>query len=373
MERKEEIGKILDRTLAEDLSTEELNELYTMLNKEDDEDFLKFLLYSKWMKASSGRKAELCRIFEGVMDKTGIKSEDINSDASVLKEMLRPPVTLKSRMLTTMRYAAIIAFAVITTILVYKREEKSWLLADKNLNSVTAPYGSRTYMELSDGTKIWLNSGSKLIYPGKFGIESRSVSIEGEAFFEVAKDPEKPFIVQTSDLDVVVLGTSFNLKNYPDEKNIETTVIEGQVKVITKKFSPVLTEEIVLKSKEKAVYDKENTKMRIDKIVEYAEADKSLDKIPAKEAVVATEEVITAWKNDHLVFHRESLYEMARKLERWYGMIIVIDKRIPVNETYSGKFMNNETIYQVLEAISIITPLQTEVKGTTIYIRPGKK
>jgi len=372
MERNENIRKILDRTLAEDLSHEELNDLYELINKEDTEDSLKSLLYCRWLAISSGKNANSEDIFKGVLAKTGINNEDISKDESLLKEFSNPPDTLKRRMLSMLRYAAVFILAVISTIFITGNREKGLLLADQKANSVTAPFGSRTYLELSDGTKVWLNSGSKLIYPGKFGNGSRSVSIEGEAYFEVAKDPGKPFIVNTSDLDIMVLGTTFNLKNYPDEKNIETTVIEGSVKVVNKKSYSELKEEIILKPKEKATYNKINNRITVDNITEVAEVQKPVAQNTGKETFVPKEEVITAWKNEHLVFQRESLFEMARKLERWYGMTVIIDKRIPVSETYSGKFMNNETIYQVIEAINTITPLQTEVKGTTIYIRPGK-
>src|SRR5437773_11061947 len=126
------------------------------------------------------------------------------------------------------------------------------------INEIEAKKGARSYMLLPDGTKVWLNSDSKLEYKDNFNDSIREVTLSGEAYFDVVKDAAHPFIVHTSDIDIRVLGTAFNVKSYPKESSIETTLIHGLIEVTNKKLpgSP----KVILNPHEKLVFRKQENR-----------------------------------------------------------------------------------------------------------------
>jgi hypothetical protein len=161
------------------------------------------------------------------------------------------------------------------------------------MNTVQTLTGMEYMLTLSDGTRVFLNAETKLKFPTKFRKEERVVVLEGEAYFEVRKDATHPFIVKANDVDVKVLGTSFNLRSYSDENSIATTLVSGKVAVSAGENS----EEIV--PGEQAVYMKETGKMEVKPI------DVTL---------------YTAWHTGKFIFRNETLEEMMSYLARWYGV-----------------------------------------------------
>ena len=161
------------------------------------------------------------------------------------------------------------------------------------MNTVQTLTGMEYMLTLSDGTKVFLNAETKLKFPTKFQKEERVVVLEGEAYFEVRKDATHPFIVKANDVDVKVLGTSFNLRSYSDENSIATTLVSGKVAM----FAGENSEEIV--PGEQAVYMKETGKMEVKPI------DVTL---------------YTAWHTGKFIFRNETLEEMMSYLSRWYGV-----------------------------------------------------
>ena len=161
------------------------------------------------------------------------------------------------------------------------------------MNTVQTLTGMEYMLTLSDGTRVFLNAETKLKFPTKFRKEERVVVLEGEAYFEVRKDATHPFIVKANDVDVKVLGTSFNLRSYSDENSIATTLVSGKVAV----YAGENSEEIV--PGEQAVYMKETGKMEVKPI------DVTL---------------YTAWHTGKFIFRNETLEEMMSYLSRWYGV-----------------------------------------------------
>ena len=161
------------------------------------------------------------------------------------------------------------------------------------MNTVQTLTGMEYMLTLSDGTRVFLNAETKLKFPTKFRKEERVVVLEGEAYFEVRKDATHPFIVKDNDMDVKVLGTSFNLRSYSDENSIATTLVSGKVAV----YAGENSEEIV--PGEQAVYMKETGKMEVKPI------DVTL---------------YTAWHTGKFIFRNETLEEMMSYLSRWYGV-----------------------------------------------------
>ena len=224
---------------------------------------------------------------------------------------------------------------------------------DLAYNEIIVPLGEKAQIILSDGSHVWINSASKLRYPVMFGEISRDVTLEGEAFFDVVKKHGKTFVVNTRDVKVNVLGTAFNVKCYPGDEKTQTTVVRGEVKV----------EEI--HGDKKAIIIRPNEMATLQNRIMPDHTAPPLNSITVKKV---DPESLISWKDQLLVFNGESFEDLAIKMERWYNVRIKIDDIELKTERYSGKFVHNETVYQVLEAIKITTPIVYKVEKDTIII-----
>ncbi len=246
--------------------------------------------------------------------------------------------------------------------------EENAVLANQE-NEVSTRPGSKSRVQLPDGSIVMLNAGSKLVYHKDFGKDLREVTLIGEGFFDVKKMKEKPFIIHTSTIDIKVLGTVFNVKAYPEDKKTETSLLHGSIEV-TIKNRP--NDKIILSPSEKLVVenttvidkvivgDKKtevpaatmNTVMSINKL-KYAEADSSVAE--------------TQWIDNKMVFRDESFEDLAVRMERWYNVEIEIQDERLKEKRFSGIF-ENETIEQALEALRISLPFKKEQTGNKIII-----
>lgn len=220
-------------------------------------------------------------------------------------------------------------------------------VSDRTLryNEVFIPHGQTFRLKLSDGTLVWLNAGSKLRFPQSFvnSDNKRIVYLEGEAYFDVAKNKKKPFIVNTQEVDVKVLGTKFNISSYDTDDEIVTTLIEGSVNVFetrTPENGMNLTPSF------QANYNKFGNEF--------------------KKAKVDTG-IFTAWMQNRLVIDHLKFSEILVKLERKYSVKFVNNSESLDNEIYNGEFLD-EDIESVLKTISLSTPFSYEVNQNIITI-----
>ena len=220
-------------------------------------------------------------------------------------------------------------------------------VSDRTLryNEVFIPHGQTFRLKLSDGTLVWLNAGSKLRFPQSFvnSDNKRIVYLEGEAYFDVAQNKKKPFIVNTQEVDVKVLGTKFNISSYDTDDEIVTTLIEGSVNVFetrTPENGMNLTPSF------QANYNKFGNEF--------------------KKAKVDTG-IFTAWMHNRLVIDHLKFSEILVKLERKYSVKFVNNSESLDNEIYNGEFLN-EDIESVLKTISLSTPFSYEVNQNIITI-----
>lgn len=235
---------------------------------------------------------------------------------------------------------------------------------------VSTRNGSKTTITLPDGSKVWLNAGSSLTYNKDFGGEIREVDLSGEAFFEVVSAMSTttaqkiPFIIHTRHLDVRVLGTAFNVKSYPGDKQTETSLVHGKVEVLIYNRPE---EKIVLHPNEKLVVRNEDTTAQVagKSNVSNKEPFISVGKLNYTDADSTLVE--TAWVQNKLVFNNESLLEIAQKMERWYNVEIKFREEKIQAERFSGTF-ENETIQQALDYISIATAFHYTIQGNKIII-----
>jgi hypothetical protein len=202
---------------------------------------------------------------------------------------------------------------------------------DHSFNTVIVPYGKRSQITLSDNSKVYLNSGSKLIYPAKFDPDKREVYLEGEAIFEVAHDISHPFYVITRSLEVKVLGTIFNLSAYNDDKTVNTVLENGLV-------------ELRYGSNSWLGFSK--AKMVPGTLAMFDPAAKSID-----QTKVNTENY-TSWKDGYLVLEKNTLESIAKKLSRYYNVSIGFDNPELALETFSGDLDLRNSAIQVLELIA---------------------
>lgn len=227
-------------------------------------------------------------------------------------------------------YAAAILILVVSSSLLtlwYTQNEEVVFVANE-MNTLYTPAGQRACLVLQDGTEVWLNAKSKLIYPAQFTGKERRVKVEGEAFFNVAKDSVKPFIVSAMDVDMKVLGTQFNVYCYPDVGYVETSLLEGSVRVF---FSGKEKEGILLKP---------------DQQVTAANGKMVVKPIRLNEHFL--------WRDGVYAFENEPLIDILKKLELYYDVKIVVEDTTMFNETYTGKFRQRDSlddIFKILQQI----------------------
>ncbi len=329
----------------------------------------------EWLKADK----QNMKLFIDLKDlwlKTGtLNKEDKETEAALLrfKNKLKNNNRISfNRKVQLMRYgniAAVLIIAVLTGILLFRNGGSNNAITSEQFTETIIPLGQKGKVILPDGTKISLNSGSKLRYPSNFNGTAREVYLEGEAYFNVAHNQEKPFLVHSGKLTVKVLGTVFNMKAYSGDNKIETTLISGSVKIL-EQTNASLEEVAMLKPNEQAVYIMSSRKISVNRFAgtesaDVLKAEKSRETVNVQ---VSQMETVTMWKDQKLVFADETLDEMAQKLERWYGKPVHIESESLKSNRYSGKFIYNETIYQVLEVIRLTTDLNYYEKDHEIYI-----
>ena len=211
---------------------------------------------------------------------------------------------------------------------------------------VEAPLGSKTKLTLPDGSTVWLNAGSKMVYSQGFGVSDRRLAFQGEGYFEVEKNDEMPFLVQTHDVNVTVVGTKFNFRNYPEDEEAVVELLEGKVALENQ-----LKEEAVR-------YLSPNEKMVLHK----ATGEMDITSAKVKE--------VTLWTENILLFDEDLLPDIVRELERSYHVQIEIENEDLKQTRFYGQFNQLEqNIYDVLDMLSETGKLKYHEEGKVIYLK----
>ncbi|MDD4225234.1 MAG: FecR domain-containing protein [Mariniphaga sp.] len=200
------------------------------------------------------------------------------------------------------------------------------------MNEVIIPYGKKSELLLADGTKVWVNAGSRLAFPSKFTKSTREVYLEGEACFEVTRNDNQPFIVKTGNINVKVLGTHFNISAYPTDETIETILLKGSVAVERPGSLGRRKNEIILKPNQKASFVKGEEKLSVS---EESDAD-----------------FYIAWTYGWLKYNKESLLSVLRKVERYYNISIQLPSNYPGDDLITGKLDLKESLEEVMLALA---------------------
>jgi len=217
----------------------------------------------------------------------------------------------------------------------------------KGFNTIETPRGGQYQLRLPDGTMVWLNAGSTFKYPLNFGGNKRSVELSGEAYFEVAKDPRHPFVVQSKLQEVEVLGTHFNISSYYNEASVKTTLLEGAVKV---RSLPALNEtagkSATLKPGQQSILIKDQLKV---------------EQIDMEDAM--------GWKQGLFIFNEDPLVEVMHKISRWYDVDITFADPSLKNTRFSGSISRNLSLLKVLEKLSVTGGIRFSLEQRSIIIR----
>ena len=235
--------------------------------------------------------------------------------------------------------------------IIYKKKSGKTLKNSRPLvyNTLEVPYGKKFQIVLSDGTEVYLNSGSSLTYPVAFYDEGpRNVVLRGEAYFTVMSDSLRPFSVDAGLLDTRVLGTEFNISNYPNDEYSKVVLVEGSLSVNKDKNS-----------------DEEAIVLRPDQMASYSFSDKEL----AKTNVDVSSHI--AWKDGILLFKNEDFYRITKKLERHYNIKIDFNDVEVGKERYTGRF-KTETIQEILQAFQRIKDFDFAIKDKEVIINPKR-
>lgn len=236
-----------------------------------------------------------------------------------------------------MRYTAIVIFGVIVGALI-SNNLKSLRKGNLLYSEIVAPLGQMSEMTLYDGTKVWLNSGTKLRYPNDFGQELRQVELDGEAFFRV-KPGKLPFKVKLKNYEVEVMGTSFAAVAYPDEKFSQVTLVEGSVLINNHKGETVTELE---PNQQINIPDNFNEKIRVREVSTL---------------------FYESWINGQIKFDEERLADVAHRLERWYNVEIRFEDEEVANLRFTGTVLKNKPIDQSMKAMSLLLPIKVEHKS----------
>lgn len=215
-------------------------------------------------------------------------------------------------------------------------------------NTLIVPYGKRSSIELADGTKVWLNSGSKLVFPATFTQEKREVFLDGEGIFEVAHDKSHPFIVSSDDQKIEVLGTVFNVSNYHDDEAISTVLKSGSIKISYNNSGNIKSKEsVTIKPNTLAVYNRN---------------DKN----------IATQNVDTekyfSWRDGIFIFKNDSMQSIMKKVSRYYNIEIIITDKELAKTTFSGYLDVKNNVENVIKIIQETTKFEYTISNNQLII-----
>jgi putative anti-sigma factor len=207
-------------------------------------------------------------------------------------------------------------------------------------NELIVPRGGEYQIELADGTRVWLNSATKLVFPRNFTGSERRVVLSGEAFFEVARDESKPFIVETSRMDVKVLGTRFNVNAYADNEVVSATLVNGSVEVSSSKQEPMV-------------------------LVPGEQAYGNAGELEKREVNVR---LYTSWIDGRFLFNNAELEEIAKQISRWYDVKIFFATESVKRVRFTGGMVKFKPLDDLIRMIENTSPVRFSVKGKTIVI-----
>ena len=281
-------------------------------------------------------------IAESLKDEVDVDREWERLFSSIEKKTISKMKT-RRLFLQYMKYAAAVVLGIgvsLSTLYLTNQENLSTV---GNYKLVTSK-GEKSYLQLPDGTRVWLISCTTLEYAENYGHSNRSIYLDGEAYFEVAKNKDLPFVVKANGIDVKAIGTAFNVSAYMEDSQLTTTLFNGKVAV-----QPTLTkQEVLLEPNQVAVYDKSRNKI---------------------EVVPYDKKLFAQWRGGFLSFKMMYLQDITKLLERNYNVVFRYENQGIKKLRFSGSFRNNEDLSEILNVIKTNTGIRYQILKDTIVIK----
>ena len=281
-------------------------------------------------------------IAESLKDEVDVDREWERLFSSIEKKTISKMKT-RRLFLQYMKYAAAVLLGIgisLSTLYLTNQENLSTV---GNYKLVTSK-GEKSYLQLPDGTKVWLNSCTTLEYAENYGHSNRNIYLDGEAYFEVAKNKDLPFVVKANGIDVKAIGTAFNVSAYMEDSQLTTTLFNGKVAV-----QPTLTkQEVLLEPNQVAVYDKSRNKI---------------------EVVPYDKKLFAQWRVGFLSFEMMYLKDITKLLVRNYNVVFRYENQGIKKLRFSGSFRNNEDLSEILNVIKTNTGIRYQILKDTIVIK----
>jgi transmembrane sensor len=371
-EQKEYTWQLVAKMLAGEATEQELEELRHLLHNNPELHYPLQTITGLWRQSDPDEQRRAEEAFARHLDRMAALSIDYSADGADGTASFKR----NSNRITLIASAIVAVIVTGATGLFFYRSSpaaKKIPAATVQVSEVVTHNGSRTNLYLPDGTRVWLNAGSRITYNKDFDAAnnnpaSREVNLTGEAFFDVAHNPGKPFIIHTKRIDITVLGTSFNVKSYPSDKTTETILIHGSIEVAIRNKA---NKKIILRPNEKLVIDNEDSTVLQRHVstrpaTPLAEQPPVIIQKPTYEHTTGTM-VETSWVNDRLIFQEENFGELAKQMERWYGVTISFSEPGLQTLQFTGSF-RQETIQQALDALTLTAAFNYAISGTQINI-----
>lgn len=355
---QERFWVLVAKKIANEANEQELIELNKLLQDHPEWQFAIQNLESIWqiptpLKSNEAEDAFLLHL-NRCADHQSFNSQELEAIAIAPKPFFPKWVYYAA--------ASVILFIGLAYFIAQETAPKTLAKIQPESNEISTRLGSKSQVKLPDGSIVWLNSGSILIYPKEFGKSLREVTLTGEGYFDVVKNKDVPFIINTKSIRIKVLGTVFNVKAYPEDKQTETSLIQGRIEVAIKNRPD---DKIILSPNEKLIVE--------NAIIENPNRQKNVDLLPAvsinKLKFITPDSTVAEnqWVENKLVFRDETFEELALMMERWYNVKLDIQTETLKSTRMNGNF-EKETIDQAIEALKLIIPFKTIQKGNTIII-----
>lgn len=310
--------------------------------KQQEVEIARKLIQSMSFKDKSFNKIEITQLWEAIKAET-IDLQQLENYPKRKGKFLRISRTIKIA-------AVILPFLIAAAVFIYSFEGSSEevKVVQQTIEKLN-PRGQKLTVFLSDGSKIKLNADSKISYPKPFDATQRTVTLEGEAYFDIAPDSSKPFIVKTGNIETRVVGTSFNIKAYPTEGSIKVAVKSGQVMVTNSepKEPNASNVPISLSQSEMLTFTPSTNSSKITSF---------------------NEKEVMAWSEGVLYFNNASIQEFVAEMERWYGVEIIIQRKAQIKTGIVGEF-KDQTLEEILMGTKDASEFEYEFADGKVIIK----
>jgi transmembrane sensor len=370
-QQTEHIWLLMARKLSGEATAAELKELEQLLSNHPREHYSMEIMNDLWSNKAIADAQHAEKSYKELvlrMQKMGIDEEKFSEEDHFIINNTTEQAALKRKKLPYIVTGSLFVLsAALIFFYLHLQANKAELKETLANNEISTKYGSKSNLVLPDGTKVFLNSGSKLTFDKHYGLNEREVNLVGEGYFDVVKNPQKPFIIHTSNINIRVLGTAFNVKCYPDEKNTETSLIRGSLEVTLKSGN----EKIILKPNEKLIVSNTGSKLLNGNMISAktkTEEPKNIIELSRVSRLPEDSSVIeTSWVNNRLIFRSETFEDVAHKLERWFGINIQFAEESLKHRRFTGIF-EKETLSQALSALQLTTAFNYTITQDNVLI-----